>query len=339
MDIVTHSLAGVALSRAFFQRVTPRATLLLLIAATIPDIDILSRVRGQLAALEWQYGYTHSLLALPVLALACVGLTAAIVRQRLPLMTAWIAAGAGVASHLILDWTGSHGIRALLPFSSQWFYLDLNGKYDGVILVALSLALIWPWFVGLVSGEIGHGHGKSTGQGSAILVLLFVLLYEGARWSLHTRALDDLNSRLYDGEVPAAVAALPDPNNPLSWTGVVETLEAYRTVSTGSLNLGNASDSRIFLKPDRSATYQAAVATEPFRYMSYFARFPVWEIEPVELSSGMGKLLDMTDLRFGTPGEGRYHALAVVDSSGRVLLSEFSFAAIALSELTEGAQR
>ena len=41
--------------------------------------------------------------------------------------------GLGVASHLLLDWTNSYGIRLLFPFSLQWFHLDLNALTDGPI--------------------------------------------------------------------------------------------------------------------------------------------------------------------------------------------------------------
>ena len=40
MDNLTHSLTGLMLSRAGLNRFYPRATLVLVIAANIPDIDI-----------------------------------------------------------------------------------------------------------------------------------------------------------------------------------------------------------------------------------------------------------------------------------------------------------
>ena len=324
MDNVTHTLVGVALARAGFKRVTPHATLLLVIAANLPDIDVLSLGGGQLADLEVHRGYTHTFIALPIVALIAVALTAVIGTEKLSFLKAWAVALVGASSHLLLDWTNSFGIRPLLPFSSRWFYLDLNGLYDGVILVALSIALLWPWFVGLVAGEIGRS-GKRSGQGSALAGLLFLVLFEGGRWSLHERALTQLNSRLYDGAVPLNVAALPEPNNPFKWTGVVETQDAYRIVETGALDLSNASDSRVFFKPAQGVAYKAAVRNEAFRYFLYFSRFPVWGIEPVQLNSGVGKHLDLSDLRFGVPGEGSFHAIALVDAAGQLLESGFRF--------------
>jgi inner membrane protein len=332
MDNLTHSLVAVALSRSGLCRLTPHATLLLLISSNLPDIDILSLVRGQLTYLEIHRGYTHALIAVPILAMISALLTAVIGEQRILLGPACFVAGVGLVSHLLLDWTSSFGIRALLPFSSKWFYLDLNGFYDGVLLTALVLAFAWPSFVNLVSSEIGR-KTKNRGQGSAILVLLFLLLYEGGRWTLHQRVLNDLNSRLYDGQVPADVAAMAEPNDPLHWTGIVETQDAFRVVRAGVLTLDNSTDARIFRKPAKTPVYLSVMRTDPFRYMAYFSRFPAWDIEPIELPGGLGQRVEMTDLRFGTPGAGEFHASALADAKGRVLQTAFGFTTREMDEM------
>ena len=89
MDNVTHSLTGFALARAGLDRWCPRATLLLLLSANAPDCDILALTRGQLAYLEAHRGYTHSLLLMPIMALLCVLVTAALYREKLPWLKAW----------------------------------------------------------------------------------------------------------------------------------------------------------------------------------------------------------------------------------------------------------
>jgi len=324
MDNLTHSLVAVALSRSGLQRVIPHATLLLIISSNLPDIDILALAGGQLADLEIHRGYTHSLVAIPVLAILSALLTMVIGVQPVPFLRACFVGCVGVGGHLLLDATSSFGIRALLPFSSRWFYLDLNGFYDGVILAALALAFVWPWFVDLVSSEIGR-NSKNRGQGSAIFMLLFLLLYEGGRWTLHQRVLEDLNSRLYDGQVPLEVSALAEPNDPFHWTGIIETEDAFRMVRANVIGLNKASDARIFRKPARNPVYRAVMRTEPFRYMAYFSRFPVWDFEPIRLSRGLGLRVEMTDLRFGTPGAGDFHASALTDAAGRVLETDFGF--------------
>jgi len=338
MDNLTHSLVGVALSRAGLQRVTPHATLLLIISSNLPDIDILALAGGQLADLEFHRGYTHSLVLIPLLAIISALLTMVIGEQPVPFLRACLVACVGLGGHLLLDWTSSFGIRALLPFSSKWFYLDLNGFYDGVILAALALAFIWPWFVDLVSSEIGR-NTRNRGQGSALLVLFFLMLYEGGRWTLHQRVLDDLSSRLYDGQVPLEVSALAEPNDPFHWTGIIETEDAFRMVRTGAIALMNSTDARIFRKPPRSPVYLAVMRTQPFRYMAYFSRFPVWDFEPIRLAGGLGERVEQTDLRFGTPGEGEFHASALTNAAGRVLETDFGFTTHEMDDMFQNASQ
>lgn len=323
MDNITHSLTGLALSRAGFNRLCPRATLLLILSANAPDIDIVALRNGALRYLEVHRGYTHSLICLPLMALLAVLVTAAIYRQRLPWLKAWLLCCLGVASHLLLDWTNSYGIRLGLPFSSRWFYLDLNGLFDIWILCILVLAAIWPSFVNLVSKEIGDR--RSTGRGSAIFALIFFLCFDLARVALHNRAYAQLNARLYDGAAPLNLAALPDSFSPLQWTGIVETERTYWRMPARSFQPLDERQATIFYKPALVPGIENAARTPPFRYFLYFARFPVWSEEPILLENARGKRIDLTDLRFGTPGVGSFHCIAIENSNNEVLKSWFTY--------------
>ena len=83
----------------------------------------------------------------------------------------------GLASHLLLDWTNTYGIRPLAPFSNRWFYLDLNSLTDWPIFAVLLLAAIWPAFSRLVGSEIGDKR-RSPGTGAAVAALCFFLLFD-----------------------------------------------------------------------------------------------------------------------------------------------------------------
>ena len=324
MDNVSHSLMGLALSRAGLNRVTPRATLLLLLSANIPDIDIVMLAKSQLAYLESHRGPTHALLAVPILALACVLIVAAIFRHKLPWFQAWVVCCIGVLSHLLLDWTNNYGIRPFVPFSMQWFHLDLNSLTDGPILAALFLAAIWPWLSGLVSGEIGEAK-KSTGQGIAIAALLFCVAYDVGRDNLHSRALKQLESRLYSGVPPQEVAALPEPINPFRWRGIVATKAAFLQYDLNTLAQLNVDSADRFFRIPTSDVTAAPRKTPEFSYFLYFARFPIWSVQPVALNDGTGKRIELTDLRFGEPGQGSFHCIAVENPEGKLIASWFTY--------------
>jgi inner membrane protein len=65
VDNLAHSLTGVVLARAGFNRVAPRATLTLLLAVNAPDIDIVTWAWGSLGYLRHHRGFTHSLAGAP----------------------------------------------------------------------------------------------------------------------------------------------------------------------------------------------------------------------------------------------------------------------------------
>jgi len=142
---------------------------------------------------------------------------------------------------------------------------------------------------------------------------------------LHGRATAQLNSLLYDGSVALQVAALPEPFTPLRWTAIVETPNDYRSVALNPLGQVDMQAARIWYKPALTAALKDAKSTEPFRYFLYFARFPVWSVQPVEMNGDRANRVDLTDLRFGVPGAGSFHCVAVADSQGRVREARFTY--------------
>jgi inner membrane protein len=322
MDNITHSLTGLALARAGLDRLCPRATLLLLISANIPDSDILGLLGGPLKYLEVHRGYTHALLFLPLMALLSVGLVAILYRQKLPWLRAWLVCCLGVASHLLLDWTNSYGIRLLLPFSSAWFHLDIVALWDLVLLAVLSFAALWPLLGGLVSQEIGARDAR-RGRGVAIFALVFFLVWDLGRAYAHGVAVGQLNTRLYGGEFPVRAAAMPGPINPLHWRAIVETGAAYRVYAFSSFQSFEPEIGTVFFKPAVGAAMAGAMQTEPFRYFAYFARFPLWTVSPVSFDEKEVTRVEMTDLRFGDPGQTPFRCVAIEDGQGRVMQSRF----------------
>ncbi len=82
MDNLTHSLTGLMLSRAGLNRLYPRATMLLILSANAPDIDIVAIARGRCSISSSIAAITHSIAALPVMALLCVLLVCAFSRNH-----------------------------------------------------------------------------------------------------------------------------------------------------------------------------------------------------------------------------------------------------------------
>jgi inner membrane protein len=323
MDNLTHSLTGFALARSGLDRLSPHATLLMILAANAPDLDIVGLQGGALRYLEWHRGYSHSLPCLPLVALLPVLVVAAIYRQTLPWIRAWLLCCIAVASHLLIDWTNSYGVRFMLPFSSAWFHLDLNALYDGWIWAVLLFSALWPILARLVSSEIGDR--PPAGRGTALFALAFFVLFDLARAVLHQWADAKLDARLYEDAPPLQTAALPEPFSLFHWTGVVETAATYRLNPVNPLGAFDQQAAQVFYKPPSRESIENAKRTEPFRYFLYFARFPVWSEAPALLDGNQGTRVDLTDLRFGRPWAGSFHCIALENGRHEVIRSWFTY--------------
>src|SRR5207247_2014586 len=156
LDNLTHTLTGLAFSRAGFNRLTPQATAILLLAANVPDFDVIASLAGSLAYLKYHRHLTHSLLMAPIMALLPLLIVRLASRKPIAWKMGYLASLAGVVSHLLLDLTNVYGVRLLLPFSDRWLRLDITPVDDPWIWAALFMAVIAPALARLVASEIGR---------------------------------------------------------------------------------------------------------------------------------------------------------------------------------------
>lgn len=326
MDNLTHTAIGLFLSRAGLKGWTPRATPILLVAANLPDIDIASGFAGPLSYLHYHRHLTHSLAGLPVVAAAAVLLVRYAGRKPLRWGGAFAAALIGVASHLLLDWTNTYGVRLLLPFSENWLRLDTINVIDVWIWAVLLLGLLAPVVSQLVGSEITSGalRPRHHGRTAAIFALLFVLFYSAGRGVLHARAVAVLESRVYQDLQPLRVAALPGAANPLRWRGIVETRDFLAIAEVDLTGEFDPARAIIYQKPDPNPALDAARRTDTFQEFLLFSQFPLWRVLPVPEPEG-GSEVDAMDLRFGTPSAPAFVASAVVDGQLNVVRKSFQF--------------
>jgi inner membrane protein len=328
MDPLTHAAVGLFLSRAGLNRWTPHATPILILAAEAPDIDIVTAAGGALNYLHYHRHLTHSLIAMPVMALLPVALVALVVRKQVRWAGAFCAAMIGVASHLLLDLTNSYGIRLFLPFSQNWLRLDTTNVVDLWLWAALLAGIAGPFLSRLVGMEISPGRRRPEypGRGFAVFALAFVLVYNGGRAALHSRAAAELDARVYRGAAPLRVAALPDAANPLRWRGLVETTEFYAVDDVDLAGEFDPTRAAVFYKPGPSPALDAARRTPTIREFLRFSQFPLWRVTP-SAEAENGWLVEVFDMRFGSPQEPGFLAAAVVDSANQVVKTKFTWGA------------
>jgi inner membrane protein len=303
MDNLTHTLTGFALARAGLDRRTRGATLTLVLASNVPDVDLVFQLGGPASYLEHHRGITHSLVAAPLLA---VTLAAAIrfgVREaRMPWLV--LAGLVGVLGHLLMDLWTNYGTRLLEPFRGTWYALDL-------------VFIIDPLLLALLGGTLLLAAWSAQGPKIASMGLGLVLAYVCGRAVLHERALEAAREK-----VPAPlvqIAALPTPLNPFLWRILADTGEAYYT---GEINLqGSTPPLRKREKLAPNAAIEQARASELASVFLDFARFPWVEVE----DTPEGTAVKWTDLRFEWSGRESFVTRVVVGPDGRIRSEAFRF--------------
>ncbi|MDT5272556.1 MAG: inner membrane protein [Acidobacteriota bacterium] len=146
MDNLTHSLVGLAAAKAGLGRRTPYATFVCIVAANLPDIDIVALARGPAFYLQHHRGITHSIVGTLALALLFPLLFYAAERvwahargrePRAQMKGLLVCSLLLSASHPLLDWTNSYGVRPFLPWDGRWIYGDLLFIVDPWVWLSL----------------------------------------------------------------------------------------------------------------------------------------------------------------------------------------------------------
>jgi inner membrane protein len=307
-------MVGLFLARAGFRHVTPRGTAIMVLAANMPDIDVVSWFGGGTAYIHYHRNITHSLIAMPVMALLAVTLVRLFGRSEIRWLNAWAGALVAVASHLILDLTNIYGVRLLLPFSGRWFQWDTTPVIDVTILAIVVLGVAAPALTRLVGSEIGERNKDAGKAGWAVTALLLLFCFDYGRSLLHDRAVTVLQAHTYNGLGARRVAAFP-AQNPLRWNGIAELSNAYVEVPLDLRGSFHAADEETFTKAPRTPAVDAALHTFPFQRLLEFVQWPLWIVEPNRVT--------LVDLRFGSPHDSLFAGSATFDDRGRLMNSQF----------------
>ncbi|HWG38144.1 MAG TPA: metal-dependent hydrolase [Terriglobales bacterium] len=331
MDSLTHSLVGVALSRAFFKKRMVYATTAAVIAANLPDLDVVYSWPG-IRYLEYHRGLLHSVWMLPVWAvLVALGLRWVARRRGVEVPALWLGFALGVVcvgSHLLLDWSNAYGVRLLAPFNERWFALDWLPLLDPWIYLILLSFLLFPMMLGLITSEVGSKK-KNPHRLSAALALLLVLGWVGLRARQHDAALDLLNAPniagMYAGQQPNDWSALPNPSTPFDWQAVVDLPRNYLIAdvqSPWSEDRGLVTPIRSFIKPPMTSAIGAAEGTRTAGIFLWFARYPY----AAEEEQGSDSRVLLSDMRFAQGAvRPTTHVEVILSDSGQVIREGFGW--------------
>jgi len=302
LDNLAHSLVGWALGEAGLKRKTGLGVATLIVAANLPDIDVLGMLVGE--NLAFRRGITHGPLALlvmpPLLAAAMQAFDrwqakrGTRPKDRPPVRFGWLFALAfiGVLSHPALDYLNVYGVRFLMPFSDRWFYGD-----------TLFIIDVWLWLglaLGIGLSRWRQRHAKASPEAPALVSLVAVAVYIGAMGAgsvaAERTALEAVRKQGYG--TPIEVVASPPPLNPFARQMFYDLGDQYgygavtfaptRTVSI---------DAPFSTNMDDPAIAAAAARNEAAADYLYWSRLPFAEVADV----AGGKRVALMDARFARP--------------------------------------
>jgi len=191
-----------------------------------------------------------------------------------------------------------------------------------VILLAGALL---PQLFALVTEEIGAKARAPRGRIGAILALLAVFIYIGARFILHGNAVAMMEARTYRGELPRRVAAFAESDSPFHWRGIVETERAFHAfdLSLASGPSFNPDAAVVYYKPEASASLDAAGTTESVRRFLEAAKFPKATVEKTNAGYRV-QLRDLAQQQEARSGP-RVIAIVETDPTAKVLSDELAW--------------
>jgi inner membrane protein len=284
MDNVAHSLVGYSLgklagSRPKYNAAVQKGILWTgLISSNLPDLDT-PLGGGRLAYLLHHRGWTHTLLFLPLIAVASVCLAKFI--SKVSLKDAFkyftLTAFAGVLLHIGADFCNDYGVHPFAPFNNQWYYGDflfivepavwfsmiplvvLQAKSHWskapIILIGLGMFFV-VWFKPYTPFLIAAGLTVWLAMTSFVQWLMRRKIFPASGIALASFALVLLVffsfSRWVRTEVrnlvigPAEIATTPAPSNPLCWRVIVAQTQDERYVA----NLGVMSLAPTYFNPE-----------------------------------------------------------------------------------------
>lgn len=273
MEPICHTLVGASLGCSGLENRTRFGRATLIVAANLPDIDVLSYLLGDVAPYAFRRGLTHGLPALVVLPFLLAPLMLALDAlfpardgpRRASLRWLLILSAVGVATHPALDWLNNYGMRWLMPFVDRWFYGDTLFIVDWIAWLVLGAGLVASRCVDYERlAWYSRPAAVSIGVLLAYIAMNFAITQAAERAALAATAADP----------PARLMASPVPLDPLTRDIVFDYGDVYRF---GTYRFGVEP---AFAWKDRvvphgnPVSFEMAASRQEGHWFLHWARFP-----------------------------------------------------------------
>jgi inner membrane protein len=286
-------LSGAAFGEAGLKRRTRFGNATLMIAANLPDLDVLV-FATDMPSVAFRRGWTHGLIAQALLPIALTAVMMAIGRAfparggATPLRARWllVLGYVGVLSHVGLDLLNPYGLRILAPFDWRWFYGDTLFIIDPWLWLALGVGI---WLARRRGAPAPARHALLI---SAVYIVVMVFAARAAR-EIVIDAWRDAR-----GREPAALMVGPLPVTPFERQVVVDAGAYYETGTFQWLPTRVTFDAAVVPKNDSDPRVACAREAPHIRGFLVWSRFPFWTLEPAP----EGTRVTVGDMRFAGRG-------------------------------------
>ena len=273
MDPICHTLVGASLGCTGLEKKTRYGRATLIIAANLPDIDVVAHFMGGAASYAFRRGVTHGIPALVVLPILLALLVAGWSRLRSgrksdpPTSFRWllILSAIGVATHPTLDWMNTYGMRWLMPIVDQWYYGDTLFIVDWVVWLVLIVGLVATRFT-------AHGNPRWFARPASI-ALMTLTAYMGMNFGI-TKSAERAALGALSDDPPLRLLASPVPVNPFRRDIVLEYPHEYRFGSFDVTAGARFVDDGLLVKKGDPGNLERARQTTDGRRFLHWARFP-----------------------------------------------------------------
>jgi inner membrane protein len=274
MDNFCHTLVGAAFGEAGLKRRTRFGNPTLMIAANLPDIDVLSFVTDT-NPISFRRGWTHGILAQVALPLLFAGLMYVVGYLRSPrredqrpLHFGWLLllSYVGVYSHVFLDFLNNYGVRLLAPLDWRWFYGD-----------ALFIADVWLWLMLGIGVWLARRQRRPAIAGTS---LAFASCYIAIMLISAQAARGVVSSTWRDvrGSAPRALMVGPVPFTPFARVVIADAGDHYETGLFRWWSMSVSFDPDPIAKNAGHPLVKKAPSEPSVREFLVWARFPFWTI-------------------------------------------------------------
>ncbi len=316
MDPVTNSLAAFALSRTGLGRLAPHGEAAIIVAANLPDLDVLSVLASWGNLISFTGGPLHSVLAAPLLAALPPVLLWLFRRREMPFVKIWALGLAGLALRLALDLTNTGGIQLFFPFDRAWLHLDILPWFDPWLFLLLLGFAFWPWISYLVNVEMGIR--EVAGRGAAFATLLLAFGYIGYRASNQAEALSVVRNHNFGGETPLRETCFPDTYSLVRVHCVIETDSYFANIDYFTDEDFDAGDAELLRRQTRPASREAQFQSVWYTRLFRRLRMPYWTAFPADFPAGAHEV-EMRDLVLAPEPHPRFRLRILMDAEDRLI--------------------